>query len=170
MGDEKIKVFHTLFAVLVTFIAISDCVASSEVDEIQYQARQIVPTQRPVATANNPSNVGASVTTARPGATTVRQGGSVVVEIQTPPTTPSNVISVINVKPADQGQTTARPIQTTARPIQTTTRPTQTTARPIQTTARPIQTTARPIQTTARPIQPTTRPNINVTGYFNPVN
>lgn len=178
MGDEKLNFVHSLYAILVIFIAISDCVSSSEVADFKYEARQIASTQRPIASANNNSNVGASMTTVRPGATTARQGGSVVVEIQTPPTTPSNVISVINVKPADAGQTTARPIQTTARPIQTTARPIQTTARPIQTTprpiqttSRPIQTTARPIQTTARPIQPTTQsPNIGVTGYFYPVN
>lgn len=162
MGYKKSICFNNLFLVLVL---INVCVTIIEVGaqtleperKIQtsprpIQSRQLNPTQRPIA-VNNTSNVGVAVSTAKPA-----QGGSIVVEIQTPATTPSNVISVIEAKPSDPVGPTQRPIQTTARPIQTTARPIQTTARPIQTTARPIQTTARPIQTTARPIQTTARP------------
>lgn len=124
MSVHKTKFVYNNLIVILVVISVS--VMSVELGaEYGIHARQLNPTTRPLAPGNAGNVVGVVVTTMKPQ----QLGGSEVVEIQTPPTTPSNLISVINAKPAETA--TVKPIQTTARPIQTT-KPT--TARPIQTT------------------------------------
>lgn len=206
----KSKFFHHYLVIIVIWLSISHCVNCDDVDvdiqsrqqsiqqiqqqtqqpnqqqaqrpiqaQVQQQNQNQLATQRPIGAVHTNGNVNITVNTVKPQTTS---SGNVVVELQTPTPTSSNIISIINAKPSET--VTNRPISltspasnigisvsigTTARPIQQTTarQIQQTTARQIQvTTFRPIQaTTSRPIQaTTSRPIQATTvRPNICAT-------
>lgn len=114
------KRLKSISLVLAIWLSFSSCVMCQ------------APTQRPIAqTTTRPGNI--AVTTARPGNVAGgvgnNAGANVVVEIQTPPTTPANLISVINAKPAENrpiapGPTTRNPNVGVTVSVGTTPKPT----------------------------------------------
>lgn len=89
------SLFDDFFIVLVVFLSYYHVAHTQAIPGKPAPA----PAQRPIG--NGPPKPG-------PGNTV----GEIVVEIQTPPTTPSNINSVVNVKPADN----SRPISPTPKP------------------------------------------------------
>ncbi|XP_031619074.1 uncharacterized protein LOC116338134 [Contarinia nasturtii] len=161
MFEDKKSKFLVIFVICLSYSSFVICDDLSSIGiQSRQQGSQQQTIQRPIDAVNTSGNVNAKVNTTKPQTTA---SGNIVVELQTPAPTPSNIISIINVKPS--GTATIRPIQTTQRPnINVNVSTSRTTARPIQTTQRPnINVNVSTSRTTARPIQTTQRPNINVT-------
>lgn len=94
MSLKNRKFFGNFFLVLIVFLSYHQIAYTFDI-----HAKQ-APTQRPIGNAPPPKPAGGNT------------AGEIVVEIQTPPTTPSNINSVVNVKPADNN----RPISPTKKP------------------------------------------------------
>ncbi|XP_055299748.1 salivary glue protein Sgs-3-like [Sitodiplosis mosellana] len=167
MEETKINYFRHFLVIVVIWLSINSSATGQTT---------VRPIQQQQTTTTRPIQPGQQQTTARPG--TGNSSGNIVVNLQTPPSTDSNILSVIVAHAAEEG--TVRPIvtaPTSSRPIVTQ----PTTSRPIATkptTSRPIQTqpsSAKPIATnptTSRPIvtQPTTsRPIATPTSTSRPI-
>lgn len=165
MALKRPKSVSDFCVVLTIWLSISSCVLCQ------------APTQRPIAAATTakPGNIGGGVTN-KPVAGNAAGAGSIVVEIQTPPTTPSNINSVINAKPAENRpiapQTTPRPsigVTVSSKPGVTPAKPNvgvTVSSRPGVTPAKPGVTPAKPnvgVTVSSRPGVTPAKPNVGVT-------